>query len=383
VRDWLGRRRWTVWAVAATVAVGLLALGAVVSWHFSSLVVVPDHSPWSEKVEIEAISPGRIELKRSEATERPGYYGLVWEAGHAIVGPILAGKPDTVTRRLSGVRGYLEPGTEAGFNSNVFVGNPREARGLPYREVAVPDELGPMPAWEIPGTASTWAIVVHGINADRQVGLRIASSLHRLGLPQLLISYRDDLGAPSSPDDLHHQGETEWRDLEAAARYALGHGARSLVLVGYSMGGALVAQFMQRSTLADRASALVLDAPALDWKAILEFNSERMGLPGFLALPVEWAIDLRTDPDWDSLNAISHPENFHLPILLFHGNEDKVIPIASSEAFADELPRHVTLYAVPRAGHVQSWNVDPRLYERRLERFLDAKRPATDSVAGR
>lgn len=372
MRGWLKQRQRgtrVAFAVAA-IAIVALALGGLISWHFSSFVVVPDHSPWAEKVDIAAVSPARIELSPSEATERPGYYGLVWQGGHAIVGPILSSGPDHVTRRLDDVRGYLQPGTHVGFDSSVYSGNPGEAVGLPYRSVAVPDPLGRMPAWLIPGASRTWAIVVHGINDDREVGLRIAPTLHKAGLPQLLISYRDDLGAPSGPDGLHHMGETEWQDLAAAIRYALTQGARRVVLIGYSMGGALVAQLMERSPLSSRVAALVLDAPALNRKAILEFNAERMGLPGFLALPVEWAIDARIDPDWNSLDAIAHPEDFHLPILLFHGKEDKVVPIATSEEFAAQLPSYVTFYAVPKAGHTQSWNVAPRPYERRLRRFL-------------
>lgn len=354
----------------ATVAALLLALGILASWHFSSLVLVPDHSPWSERVDVEAVAPGRIELHRSEAASRPGYYGLVWQAGHAIVGPILSESSGTVTRKLSEVSGYLVPGVEAGFDTSVYVGNPRQARQLPFSSPGIASELGPMPAWLIPGPSQTWAIVVHGINDDREVGLRIAPALHRAGLTSLLISYRDDLGAPSSPDGHHHQGQTEWRDLAAAARYALHHGAKRLVLIGYSMGGALVSQFMERSPLAEHITALVLDAPALDWKAILEFNATRMGFPSFAALPVEWAIDVRTDVDWHSLDALEHPEDFHLPILLFHGTDDRVVPISTSDKFAEELPNWVTYYRVPAAGHVQSWNVNPGLYDRRLEAFL-------------
>ena len=356
-----------------------LAVGAAVSWHFSSLVVVPDHSPWSEDLEVESVSADRIVLSKSEATSRPGYYGLVWDAGHAVIGPIAREGEDSVTRRLSEVRGYLVPGVEAGFESNVYSGNPREARGLPFRTVEVPDELGPMPAWLIPAAGPTWAIVVHGINDDREIGHRLSPLLHRAGMPSLTISYRDDLGAPSSPDGLHHQGQTEWRDLEAAARYALHHGASRLVLIGYSMGGALITQFMEQSPLSSQVAALVLDAPALDWKAILEFNAERMSLPGFFALPVEWAIDARISPDWNSLNALEHPESFDLPVLLFHGEEDKVIPIETSDEFAAELPGSVTYYQVPLAGHTQSWNVNPHLYERRLERFLEQADIAQES----
>lgn len=347
-----------------------LAGGAALSWHFSSRVLVPDHSNWLKDVKVEALSGRRITLTRSEETERPGVYGLDWLGGHAIVGAIVDEDEDTVTRKLREVRGYLAPEMEVGVEANVFGGDPGQAFGLPFSDVEVADELGPMPAWLVPGRRDTWAIVVHGINSTPQTGLRMVPGLHRAHLPTLLITYREDLGAPPSPDGLHHMGLTEWRDLDAAARYAIGHGARRLVLVGYSMGGALVAQFMQKSPLAGRVDGLVLDAPALNWQRILEFNATEMGLPGFMALPVEWAIGARIDTDWDSLDALRHSEDFQLPILLFHGDDDKVIPISLSEDFAAELPRWVTYYTAPEAGHVEAWNVNPSLYERRLSRFL-------------
>ncbi len=378
-------------AVAAAVVLLLMALGAAVAvtWHFSSDALVPNHSPYSEAVDVEAVSGGKITLSRSEASERPGYYGLAWQSGHAIIGPIVSESDEGITRGLTDVRGYLVPGTEgAGLESNVYAGNPREARGLPYRSVDVPDPLGSMPAWLIPArrvagihsppTSSTWAIVVHGHNDNRENGLRIAPALHRRGLPILLISYRNDLGAPESPDELYHLGETEWRDLEAASRYAIQNGAHQLVLFGYSMGGALIAQFMQRSPLRDRVSGVVLDAPALDWKSIFAFNSEEMGLPGFFSLPVEWTIDARIDPDWNSLDALQHADSFHLPVLLFHGVDDSVVPIEDSDEFAAELGKWVTYYRVPEADHTQEWNVDPALYERRVRRFLLQIGPKTE-----
>lgn len=356
----------------AGVALAVLALiaGALVSWHFSSAVLVPDHSGWPADVEVVAVSGRTVTLERTSETDRPGLYGLEWPGGHAVTGAVSREGPDTVTRRLIKVDGYLVAGMEVGVDWNVYAGNPRSTLGLPFHSVHYRDELGPMPAWEIPAQSKTWAIFVHGINSSMQTGLRVLPGLHRAGLPTLVISYREDLGAPKSPDGLHHMGLTEWRDLDAAARYAVAHGARRLVLVGYSMGGSLVAQFMQKSKLEDRIAALVLDAPALNWKAILEFNSEQMGLPGFLALPVELAIGARIDADWASLDASAHADAFHLPILLFHGTEDDIVPIATSDEFAEQLPRWITYYRVPDAGHTQSWNVNPALYNRRLEHFL-------------
>jgi alpha-beta hydrolase superfamily lysophospholipase len=362
------------------VAVALVA-GAAVAWHFSSAVLVPDHSDWPENVTVDSLSPGRVVLSRSDDTLRPGVYGIGWRAGHAIVGEVLASDADSVTRRLRSVDGYLMPGTKVAIEPDVYATNPKQALGLPFSTVSIPGELGPMPAWEIPGRGHTWAIVVHGINGVPLEGLRIAPTLHRAGLPTLLMTYREDLGAPASPDGFHHQGLTEWRDLGAAARYAFAHGARRLVLIGYSMGGAIVAQFMERSPLAGRVAGLVLDAPALDWRGILEFNATEMGFPSFAALPVEWAIDSRIDADWDSLDAIEHADDFHLPILLFHGTDDRVVPISDSDEFAAELPRWVTYYRVPKAGHTEAWNVDPALYGRRLGAFLG--RIGTQETGGR
>lgn len=363
------RRRWVIVACAAA-AIVALGVGAASAWHFSSAVLVPDHSPWPAETEVEALPAGRIVLESTEESRRPGVQGLEWPGGRAVVGPIAGEDDGSVTRPLREVDGYLAPEMEVAFNPTVWSGDPSSALGIPSRTVPIRDELGTMPAWLVPGRGRTWAIVVHGINATPQTGLRVVPTLHRAGLPTLLITYREDLGAPASPDGFHHMGLTEWRDLAAAARYALGHGAEHLVLVGYSMGGAIVTQFMERSPLAPEVVGLVLDAPVLDWQAVLSFNATEMGFPSFLSKPVEWAIGARIDADWESLDAIRHPEDFQLPILLFHGTEDDVVPISTSDDFAAELPRRVTYFRVPEAGHTEEWNVDPRLYERRLGNFL-------------
>jgi alpha-beta hydrolase superfamily lysophospholipase len=369
-RSWPRRHRRGLLVGVLALVLLLLVVGAGLSWHFSSAVVVPDRSSQHPGATVQAVSADQIVLSRSDDTLRPGVYGLQWHGGHAIVEGVIASTPHSVTRRLSAASARPPVGTTVAVNNTVYVGNPRQALGLPFTEVRVPDELGPMPAWLIPGRTRTWTIVVHGINSDRDDVLRIAPTLRAAGSSALLITYREDVGAPPSPDGLHHMGLTEWRDLQAAVGYALAHGARRVVLAGYSMGGAIVSQFMERSPLAHRVAGLILDAPALDWKSVLAFNAKEMGLPSFTALPVEWMIGARIDADWSSLDALRHTADFHLPILLFHGREDKLVPISISNAFASALPRWVTYYRVPRAAHVESWNVDPSSYDQRLRLFL-------------
>ena len=107
------------------------------------------------------------------------------------------------------------------IETDVYEGNPKTTLGLVYSEVRVPSELGEMPAWHVPASNNdTWVITVHGRGASREEGLRVVPQLHGAGLPVLLITYRNDVGAPKSPDGLYHLGDTEWRDVEAAIRRA-------------------------------------------------------------------------------------------------------------------------------------------------------------------
>lgn len=357
--------------------VAILAAAAAASWYFSSAVVVPDHRSWPLDATVRSAFGKRVVLSRSKDSLRPGVYGLDWKGGHAVVEEVTGSGSHTVTRRLRDVQGRLTPGMRVAVDPDTYPDNPQQAFGLGYANVGVPDELGPMPAWVVPAQQrqganrrGTWVIVVHGLNGSREDDLRMLPALHAAGLTALLITYREDAGAPQSPDHKHHMGLTEWRDLQAAARYALAHAAKRLVLYGMSMGGSIVTQFMERSPIAHSVSGLILDAPALGWKAILSFNAKEMGLPSFAATPVEWMIGERISVDWDRLDALRHTADFHLPILLFHGTSDQLVPISTSDALAAKLRRWVTYYRVPGARHVESWNLDPRLYDRRVKSFL-------------
>ena len=211
---------------------------------------------------------------------------------------------------------------------------------------------------------------MHGINGDLEAGLRIAPTLHRAGLPSLLITYREDLGAPASPDGLHHMGLTEWRDLQPrpATRSPTAPATWSWSATRWAARSSTSSWSARRSrpTSPDSSST----RRRLTGRRSSSSTPPRWACRGFAADPVEWMIGARIDADWTSLDALSHPEDFHLPILLFHGTEDKTRADRDQQRFAAELPGWVTYYRVPRAGHTEAWNVDPGLYEQRLTAFL-------------
>lgn len=312
-----------------------------------------------------------VVLERTQASARPGVYGLVWSGGHGVLGAILDESESTVTRELTARTGPLDRNQKVGIDPNVWESDPREALDIPFRTVQVPSQLGPLPAWFVPSSGTTWAIYVHGINGDRAAGLRIVPTVRRAGYPSLLISLRNDLGAPRSPDGHINLGMTEWQDLAAAVQYATTHGARAVIVIGYSMGASIAGRFMRESTLAKYVRGLVFDSPVVDWRSAISYAASRYDVP-FMARPVEWAVSARIHINWDALDLLDDPKGIGVPVLLFQGLQDQQVPASQSAALAHALPHEVTYEPVPGAGHLESWNADPARYDSVLTAFLRA-----------
>lgn len=324
-----------------------------------------------------ALTDTDVTLEKSAASQRVGTYGLVWtdpstgKTGTAVIGPISATTDSTVTRPISQISGTLTVGTAVELNPNIYDGDPQSSLGIPFTNVSVAGELGDMPAWQVPGSGSTWVLFVHGIDGQRESGLRPLPTIVSAGYPTLLITYRNDVGAPPSPDGLIHLGETEWHDLDSAAAYAIGEGATQFILYGDSMGGSIVTQFMHQSEYANLVTAMVLDSPVLNWAGVLQNQTDRLHL-GVLGGPLQLAVSWRGGIDLGVLDQLDQTETFErLPILLFQGLEDPLVPHAESQQFADALP-NAHYVPVPGAGHIQSWNADPANYESQLAAFFAA-----------
>jgi uncharacterized protein len=343
------------------------------------------------RTEVLAVGPRSITLARDPASSRelttPGTWGLRWADGYGRLGAILALRADRVERAFTRVEGTApRVGEGSAVDGYAYPADPALAAGRPAREVSYPSPLGAAPAWLVDGrrTRDIWVILVHGYNAARSETLRTLATVTRQGYPALAVSYRNDPGAPRSPDGLRRWGATEWRDLEAATRYALDQGATGVVLAGYSMGGAVVASFLLSSPLAGRVRGVVLDSPALDLGECIDRGAEDRDLP-LLGTPVPPALTvvakgiagLRYDLDWGELDYLDRAGRLATPMLVFHQRGDPTVPVAISEALAAARPDLVTFERFDGDGHVQSWNMDRPRYERALRAFLGRVAPTT------
>ncbi|SDP51590.1 alpha/beta hydrolase family protein [Lentzea jiangxiensis] len=363
--------------IAAASLLALLVLVAValggIGWYYSGELLEPAEVPRRYPETALGVDDGNVVLAESRLTTLRGTFGVVWPGGSAKVGDVASTRDGRVERPL--IDGTAPPeGTKVRVETNVYQGDPKTALGLVHSDVAVPSELGDMPAWLVPASnRDTWVITVHGRGASREEALRVVPQLHGAGLTVLLISYRNDPGAPKSPDGFYHLGDTEWHDVEAAIHFAQGRGAKRVVLYGWSMGGAIIGQTLARSSSAAVVSGVVLDSPVTNWTRTLDLQAQNRGVPTWLTPVAELVSGWRAGIDFDRFDLVANPPAFKPPTLVLHGSADGTVPARSSRdlaSAADGLGWPLQYVEIPGADHTSAWNVATDTYRGALGDFL-------------
>jgi len=377
----MGARR-TLRLAGLTGSAALLAAASGATWYYAARVTEPPHRrpvvPLDrDRVVVHDLGDGRVRIVGVDA-DRPGWWGLRWDEGYVRVGPVQASDDEGEIRPVEFRTGALDADGTAAVFDPWAAPDDASALGLPVEEVVVDGPIGPLPAWWFPASAELdrglTAVLVHGRSGTRAETFRHVAPLVRRGVSVLVTSYRNDPEGPPSPDGRSHLGATEWQDVEAAARWALDRGARGLVLVGQSMGGACVAEVLRHADLREQVVGVVLEAPVLDWGPVLRTAAVQRGLPAAtlpLLLPPTMALaGARARIDWRSLGSFA--DLTEVPLLLVQGDLDLTVPVELADALAEALPDLVTYLRVAGAGHLTAWNLARESVETAIETFVDA-----------
>jgi alpha-beta hydrolase superfamily lysophospholipase len=309
------------------------------------------------------------------------------DTGHARIGEILEQSSDSVTRRVHSVQhGDLAYARRARWAGWWYL-TPADL-GVAFRDVDIVTPLGIAPAWIVdsPTASNDWVIQVHGRGVTRAEGLRAVSVFRAAGFTSLLISYRNDGDAPPSSDRRYALGGEEWRDVDAAIRYARDHGAQRIVLMGWSMGGAIVLQCVTRSALADVVVGVVLESPVVDWVRVLHYQAGVTGLPAAVrdtAMAIlssdvasRWA-GLDHPIDFSTLDMVARASELRAPLLILHSIDDGFVPSDGSVALAHRRADLVRFERFATARHTKLWNYDEPRWERSISAWLaDVIEPA-------
>lgn len=361
----------------------VLAAGAVVAFIVfriaRSLVTPTRRVPDTEILSVD-VGAQTIELSRTADTELPGRYGLFTRGTHSYLklGSVLSTSPSSVRRKLLtkiGTEAQLAP---AAAFSGWYYSSPEELH-LPFESITIGSVDGPCPAWLFPAEDSCWVIQVHGRGTTRAECLRAVPVFHRAGMPTLVVSYRNDGEAAPSRSGTYGLGSTEWEDVEAAIGYALRHGAESVVLMGWSMGGAIVLQTLTSSVHRAAIRGIVLESPVVDWRPVLDFHAKLAGmrdpLPALAMGALSTGLTARLSGaegaiPFDRLDMVARAAEITVPILLLHSDDDGYVPADASHALAQARPDIVTMPAFTGARHTKLWNYDEQAWTRAITDWL-------------
>lgn len=381
------RRRPLVLLSALLVLVVVVFLGGG-GWYFANQIrqdglsrQPPSHE---DDLTVTQVGDGAIGLREAagahtDALHKTYVYGLQWPGGSGVVAAAVSPGPKGSVLRPLAVKVGTPPrvGMTAVLNPQVYV-DPTSAYGVRVEQVRYPCAASNVscPAWFVNGRGSTWAVLVHGKGSTRTEPLRALGAALRVALPSMVITYRNDVDAPADPSRFYRYGATEWRDLESAVRFAQQRGARHVVLFGFSMGGGIVASFLEHSAAAGLVSGVVLDAPMLNFRRTVDFAASRRQLPLIglpLPRPLTWTAEtlagLRFGIDWRSIDYLDG-RWLRVPALVFHGTVDDTVPISTSDALARGHRQLVQEVRVAGASHVEAWNANPAAYTDTVVTFL-------------
>lgn len=352
------------WALQA--ALGVAFARRVVAWrpHADERVIAAD--------------AGTATFAASAKTRHPGVFGVRQRDGYALVGDVLSDDGRMVVRAIAGGAPPRPGGVRWEGDVHAL---PSDAG--PHRVVVVDAPSGPAPAWRFgPDRHDTWVLHIHGIRATRDNALRSVLAAEAEGLPSLVVSFRGDGTAGPTAGGASRLGLDESDDVDAAIAYAVQHGARRVVLCGWSMGGGIALRLTETSAHRDRIAALVLVGPATDWRAAIRAGAV-VGRVPFPSAAARHAVRALGHPVLSRLAGLSAPVDvdeldwtragrLRVPALVVHSRADRTVPFASTEAFAHANPGLVEVREAPEADHSWEYNVAPEWFTETVRERLRA-----------
>ncbi len=212
-------------------------------------------------------------------------------------------------------------------------------------------------------------VVCHGHTANRYGALKYADIFYRAGWSVLIY---DERYFGESGGGFCTLGQEESKDLAAIlafARRRFGESCR-IALHGESMGAATVLLVL-RDTKPD---LIVADCPFADSELLFRhWVGKNLRLPPALLLPFFERTALRRfHYDVKATSPVAAVRQAEVPICLFHGKADTLIPCSHSEELYAACRHPLSeLHLVEGAGHAQSIVADRAGYEAALTAFLE------------
>ncbi|MEO5703821.1 MAG: alpha/beta hydrolase [Candidatus Limnocylindrales bacterium] len=262
------------------------------------------------------------------------------------------------------------------------------ALGLAFEGLTIPSHGIDLPAWWIPardGAPGPAVLLIHGWESARDRTLPNALILNAIGMHVLTIDVRGHGLNPA--EELPLTAGVFGEDALEGVRTLLARPDVTAVgILGHSMGaiGALLAAAAEPRVAAVVAASTPADPYRLTRQT---FRLAKLPLPGPVAWPLAWVTThIFVQPRGHTVKSVSATraiERYRGPVLLIHGDADRVVPfshLAALEKAAqkarehDPTAPHVEVLGIPGGEH--SWLYEFSAYRGAVARFL------TDAFGG-
>ena len=143
-----------------------------------------------------------------------------------------------------------------------------------------------------------------------------------------------------------------------------------IILSGLSMGAATVLMATELD-LPSNVVCVMADCPYSSPAAIIHKVCLDEHFPADLCAPLIWlGARIFGKFNLSEASAVTAVEKAQIPIILFHGEDDRFVPCDMSREIFDHCGCRAELHTFPDAGHGLCYISDPRRYERLCVRFL-------------
>jgi alpha-beta hydrolase superfamily lysophospholipase len=249
--------------------------------------------------------------------------------------------------------------------------------GLRYEAIEAPTEDGlRLPAWFVPaegGRPGPGVAIVHGWESARDRLIPMIQFLNAAGFHCLSVDVRghganDRETLPITAGEFGTDALAAFRALEARPEVTVG------AVLGHSMGA--IGTILAAADEPRIAAVVATSAPADPWRLTRQtFRLARLPFPDVVAYPLAWLTSrVYVRPRGHGIVRTSATEalrRIRVPVLLVHGSDDAVIPLAHLR----RLERVTTGTGRPAesleiAGGQHSWLYEFPLYRRTVAAFL-------------
>lgn len=247
---------------------------------------------------------------------------------------------------------------------------------LPFENVRLGTTDGlNLSAWFVPAVRPLGTVVFcHGYSGDKSPDLEYVPWLRDAGLNVLLFDFRAHGDSEGSFTTL---GYFERRDLVSAMNWLHTRGIDNVVVMGFSMGGAVA---LLTAVECPAILGVISDSGFASLRDLILDQAKKRGMPRFLASLISnyvlFLSFIRTGANLSSIApefAISRISP--RPVLIIHGGADTDVPVNHAQMLFDAARGPKELWIVPNAAHRRVDAAEPDEYRRRVLEFLDRLNP--------